>query len=110
MAMLAVRRVLIRSGSLDSHVNKQNLHGLGWTNPAGVAVDGSGNVFVGDTGNSAVNEIAVSNPSSLTFTQTAVDMRSHSLGNGYVRSCFFFPTKGNAPDRLQALLLSVVAI
>src|ERR1700679_2755635 len=31
MAMLAVRRVLVRSGSLDSHINKRNLHGLGWT-------------------------------------------------------------------------------
>jgi hypothetical protein len=29
--MLAVRRVLVRSGSLDCVVNKRNLHGLGWT-------------------------------------------------------------------------------
>jgi NHL repeat len=34
----------------------------GFKNPAGLAVDGSGNVFVGDTGNSAVKEIVVSNP------------------------------------------------
>jgi hypothetical protein len=109
--MLAVRRVLVRSGSLDSHVNKQNLHELGWTNPAGVAVGGSGNVFVGDTGNRAVNEIVVSNPSSPTFTQTTAGMRSPFLGNGSVGSGFFlFTIRENAPDRLQALLLSVVAI
>ena len=29
--MLAVRRVVVRSGSLDCVVNKRNLHGLGWT-------------------------------------------------------------------------------
>ena len=72
----------------------------------------SGNVFVADAGTNAVEEIVVSNPPSLTFTQTAEGMRSHSLGNGYVRSCFFlFTVRENAPDRLQALLLlSVVAI
>jgi hypothetical protein len=71
-----------------------------------------GNVFVADAGNNAVKEMVVSNPPSLTFTQTAVGMRSHSLGNGYVRSCLFlFTNRENAPDRLQALLLlSVVAI
>ena len=35
--------------------------GLGFRAPAGVAVDGSGNVFVADTGNSAVKEILASN-------------------------------------------------
>lgn len=71
-----------------------------------------GNVFVADAGNNAVKEMVDSNPPSLTFTQTAVGMRSQSLGNGYVRSCLFlFTNRENAPDRLQALLLlSVVAI
>jgi DNA-binding beta-propeller fold protein YncE len=84
--------------------------GSGFNHPAGVAVDGSGNIFVADAGNNAMKEIVVSNPPSLTFTQTAVG--SHFLGGGYVRSCFFlFTIRENAPDRLQALLLlSVVAI
>ena len=39
----------------------QVLVGSGFTQPAGVAVDGSGNVFVADQGDNAVNEIVAVN-------------------------------------------------
>ena len=38
-----------------------NTLGSGFSNPHGVAVDGSGDVFVGDTGNNAVKEILAAN-------------------------------------------------
>ena len=51
-----------------------NTLGSGFNSPIGVAVDGSGNVFVADTGNNAVKEIVAaggttSNPGTVQRTQ-----------------------------------------
>ena len=55
-----------------------NTLGSGFSNPHGVAVDGSGDVFVGDTGNNAVKEILAANgtiPSNPTII---------TLGSGFI--------------------------
>jgi hypothetical protein len=50
--------------------------GSGFSSPIGVAVDGAGDVFVADSGNSAVKEIVLTTPPALSFASTAVGTTS----------------------------------
>jgi predicted outer membrane repeat protein len=50
--------------------------GTGFNLPHGVAVDGAGNVFVADYGNSAAKEIPLATPPSLSFANTAAGATS----------------------------------
>jgi streptogramin lyase len=58
------------SGTVNSS-STVNVLGSGFSGPYGVAVDGSGNVFVADTGNTAVKELNYATPPTLTFATTA---------------------------------------
>jgi len=84
--------------------------GSGFSQPAAVAVDGTGNVFVADYGNKVVKEILASNGSTITYATgftapegVAVD----AAGNVYVcdnskNAIFKIPAGGGTPVELIA--------
>jgi hypothetical protein len=69
-----------------------NTIGSGFVRPYGVAVDGSGNVFVADTLNNAVKEIDRSDPPSLSFASTPVGSTSSDSPQSVL-----FQNSGNEP-------------
>ncbi len=50
--------------------------GSGFSSPAGVALDGSGNVYIADQGNSAVKQLNLTSPPSLVFGLTSTGTES----------------------------------
>jgi hypothetical protein len=82
-----------------------NTVGSGFNGPFGVAVDGSGNIFVADLGNSRVEELNFSAPPSLSFAATNVGSESSDsprtvtvTNNGNAALTFPVPAIGNNPS------------